>query len=54
MFGTEMAQRVADRAVQIFGREGYIAEYFIERVYRDVCLFRILEEARSVWDFKTA
>jgi len=54
MFANKMAQRVADRAMQIFGGEGYITEYSIERVYRDVCLFRILEEARSVWGFKAA
>jgi alkylation response protein AidB-like acyl-CoA dehydrogenase len=49
-----MAERAAERAVQIFFSEGFIAEYSIERVSRDVCLFRILEEARSVSGFKAA
>uniref|UniRef100_UPI0035CAF9F1 acyl-CoA dehydrogenase family protein n=1 Tax=uncultured Sphingomonas sp. TaxID=158754 RepID=UPI0035CAF9F1 len=40
-FASEMVGRVADRAVQIFGGAGYIADYGIERLYRDVRLFRI-------------
>jgi acyl-CoA dehydrogenase len=36
MFASEMCGRVADRAVQIFGGAGYMAEYGIERFYRDV------------------
>lgn len=42
-FASEMVGRVADRAVQIFGGAGYIADYGIERLYRDVRLFRIYE-----------
>ncbi len=38
-----MVGRVADRAVQIHGGAGYIADYAIERFYRDVRLFRIYE-----------
>jgi acyl-CoA dehydrogenase len=40
--------RVADRAVQIFGGAGYIADYGIERLYRDVRLFRIYEGTSQV------
>ncbi|MED5462767.1 MAG: acyl-CoA dehydrogenase family protein, partial [Pseudomonadota bacterium] len=40
-FCTEMVGRVADRAVQIFGGAGYIADYGIERFYRDVRIFRL-------------
>ncbi len=43
LFASEMVGRVADRTVQIFGGAGYIAEYGIERLYRDVRLFRIYE-----------
>ncbi|PHQ71836.1 MAG: acyl-CoA dehydrogenase [Sneathiella sp.] len=43
-FATEMCGRVADRAVQIFGGSGYVADYsHIERFYRDVRLFRLYE-----------
>ena len=40
--------RVADRAVQIFGGAGYIADYGIERLYRDVRLFRIYEGTSQI------
>ena len=43
MFATEMCGRVADRAVQIHGGAGYIADYGIERFYRDVRLYRLYE-----------
>ncbi|WP_334188751.1 acyl-CoA dehydrogenase family protein [Noviherbaspirillum sp.] len=48
MFATEMCGRVADRAVQIFGGAGYMAEYSIERFYRDVRLFRIYEGSTQI------
>lgn len=48
MFSTEMVGKVADRAVQIFGGAGYIAEYPIERLYRDVRLFRIYEGTTQI------
>ncbi|MBW3618460.1 MAG: acyl-CoA dehydrogenase family protein, partial [Proteobacteria bacterium] len=39
-FSSEAVGRVADRTVQIYGGAGYIADYGIERLYRDVRLFR--------------
>ncbi|MCM8736330.1 acyl-CoA dehydrogenase family protein [Azospirillum sp. A1-3] len=48
MFSTEMVGRVADRAVQIHGGAGYIADYGIERFYRDVRLFRIYEGTTQI------
>jgi acyl-CoA dehydrogenase len=48
LFATEMCGRVADRAVQIFGGAGYMAEYGIERFYRDVRLFRIYEGSSEI------
>ncbi len=48
LFASEMVGRVADRAVQIFGGAGYIAEYGVERFYRDVRLFRIYEGTTQI------
>jgi len=47
-FASEMVGRVADRAVQIHGGAGYIADYGIERFYRDVRLFRIYEGTSQI------
>lgn len=47
-FASEMVGRVADRAVQIFGGAGYISDYGIERLYRDVRLFRIYEGTSQI------
>ncbi len=48
MFATEMCGRVADRCVQIHGGAGYISEYAIEHLYRDVRLFRIYEGTTQI------
>ncbi|HCP01121.1 MAG: acyl-CoA dehydrogenase [Alphaproteobacteria bacterium] len=48
LYCTEMVGRVADRAVQIFGGAGYMAEYPIERFYRDVRLLRIYEGTSQI------
>lgn len=47
-FCSEMVGRVADRAVQIHGGAGYMAEYGVERFYRDVRLFRIYEGTSQI------
>jgi acyl-CoA dehydrogenase len=47
-FASETVGRVADRAVQIFGGAGYIADYGIERLYRDVRLFRLYEGTSQI------
>ncbi len=47
-FASESVGRVADRAVQIFGGAGYIADYGVERLYRDVRLFRIYEGTSQI------
>jgi acyl-CoA dehydrogenase len=43
LYGSEMVGRVADRAVQIFGGAGYVADLPVERMYRDARAFRIGE-----------
>jgi len=48
LFCSEMVGRVADRAVQIHGGCGYMAEYAVERFYRDVRLFRIYEGTTQI------
>ena len=48
LFASEMCGRVADRAVQIHGGAGYIADYAVERFYRDVRLFRIYEGTTQI------
>jgi acyl-CoA dehydrogenase len=45
---SETVGRVADRAVQVHGGAGYIADYGIERLYRDVRLFRIYEGTSQI------
>jgi len=40
---SEAAGRVIDRAVQIFGGRGYMREYAVERLYRDIRVDRIWE-----------
>lgn len=48
LFASEMCGRVADRCVQIHGGAGYVADYAIERFYRDVRLFRIYEGTSQI------
>jgi len=48
LFASEMCGRVADRGVQVFGGAGYIADYGIERFYRDVRLFRLYEGTSQI------
>ena len=47
-FTSEAVGRVADRAVQVHGGAGYMAEYKVERFYRDVRLLRIYEGTSQV------
>ena len=48
MDATEVAQRVVDRALQMFGGRGLERGHVIERLYRDVRLLRIYEGATEV------
>ncbi|MFC4278493.1 acyl-CoA dehydrogenase family protein [Achromobacter aloeverae] len=47
-YASEMCGRVADRCVQMHGGYGYIADYGIERFYRDVRLFRLYEGTSQI------
>jgi acyl-CoA dehydrogenase len=48
LFASEMCGRVADRAVQVFGGQGYINDNVAERFYRDVRLFRLYEGTSQI------
>ncbi|MNL02411.1 Acryloyl-CoA reductase (NADH) [compost metagenome] len=48
LFASEMCGRVADRAVQLFGGQGYMAGNVAERFYRDVRVFRIYEGTSQI------
>lgn len=48
LFCTEMACRVADQAVQIFGGMGYMKDFPVERFYRDLRLYRIYEGTSEI------
>ncbi len=45
---TEMVNRVADRAVQIFGGMGVLTEGPVERAYRFVRMLRIVEGTSEI------
>jgi alkylation response protein AidB-like acyl-CoA dehydrogenase len=48
LYVSEMANRVADRAVQVFGGRGYMRENVAERFYRELRVERIWEGASEV------
>lgn len=48
MFCSEMVGRIADRAVQIHGGAGYMRDSAVERLYRDVRVFRIFEGTTQI------
>jgi len=48
LFASEMANRVADRAVQIFGGRGYMRENVAERFYRELRVERIWEGTSEI------
>jgi len=48
MTATETAQRVIDRAVQLFGARGVVQGEIVERLYRDIRALRIYEGATEV------
>ena len=48
LYCSEMAGRVADRAVQVFGGRGYMRENVAERMYRELRVERIWEGASEL------
>jgi alkylation response protein AidB-like acyl-CoA dehydrogenase len=47
-FAGETAVRVAEEAVQIHGGYGYMAEYDVERFYRDAKIIEIYEGTKEI------
>jgi acyl-CoA dehydrogenase len=48
LFCTEMACRVVDNAVQIFGGMGYMKDFPVERFYRDLRLYTLYEGTSEI------
>jgi len=48
LFASEMAERVCSEAIQIHGGYGYLADYPVERIYRDVRVCQIYEGTSDI------
>ncbi|HEY4081137.1 MAG TPA: acyl-CoA dehydrogenase family protein [Burkholderiaceae bacterium] len=48
LFATEMAERVCSEAIQIHGGYGYLSDFPVERIYRDVRVCQIYEGTSEV------
>ena len=47
-FGTDTAYKVADQALQLHGGYGYLRDYEVERIVRDLRVHRILEGTNEI------
>lgn len=48
LFASEMAERVASKAIQIHGGSGFLNDYPVEKIYRDVRVYQIYEGTSEV------
>ncbi len=48
LFASEMAERVASDAIQIHGGYGYLRDFPVERIYRDVRVTKIYEGTSDI------
>ena len=47
-FATDVAFQIADKAMQLHGGYGYLREYQIERIFRDLRVHQILEGTNEI------
>jgi butyryl-CoA dehydrogenase len=48
LFASEMAERVCSAAIQVFGGYGYVGDFPVERIYRDVRVCQIYEGTSDI------
>jgi alkylation response protein AidB-like acyl-CoA dehydrogenase len=48
LFASEMAERVVSEAMQVFGGYGYVSDFPVERIYRDVRVCQIYEGTSDI------
>ncbi len=48
LFASEMAERVASEAIQIHGGYGFLNDYPVEKIYRDVRVYQIYEGTSEI------
>jgi alkylation response protein AidB-like acyl-CoA dehydrogenase len=48
LFASEMAEQVCSAAIQIHGGYGYVSDFPVERIYRDVRVCQIYEGTSDV------
>ena len=48
LFASEMAERVCSAAIQVHGGYGYVSDFPVERIYRDVRVCQIYEGTSDV------
>ncbi|HXA46466.1 MAG TPA: acyl-CoA dehydrogenase family protein, partial [Burkholderiaceae bacterium] len=48
LFASEMAERVCSDAIQIHGGYGYVTDFPVERIYRDVRVCQIYEGTSDI------
>ncbi len=48
LFASEMAERVCSAAIQVFGGYGYVSDFPVERIYRDVRVCQIYEGTSDI------
>jgi len=48
LFASEIAEKVCSEAIQIHGGYGYLADFPVERIYRDVRVCQIYEGTSDI------